>query len=211
MQRQSYEFVEVSDQNYQLPLKLEQRNPRLSRLPGLALMSALAAAVIGPQIALALTAIASPEIRAILENQPSVAIELALAFVFWTALVCLPLRSMLAAILCRRQVSIADGMIEVVDIAPFSRKTWRAPLASFDGIAHHVRSSLSGVRHEAILVHPDTRRNVILMVAAQIGDPELRELGQVLGLPRVSATRIYRFGGPSGGLTAQPALASATA
>ena len=211
MKRQTYDFVEVSGNLYQLPLKLKQSNPTLPRLPGLVLMSVLAIAVVGPQIALAAFAIASSEVRGALEEQPGVALELALAFACWTALICLPLRNMLAAILCHRHVDIANGAIEVVDSTPFSRRSWRSPVAAFDGIAHHVRSSLSGVRHEAILIHPDRRRNVVLMVAAQIGDPQLRELGRLLGLPHLSPTRVYDFGGPPDGYTPTPPLTSATA
>ncbi len=41
--------------------------------------------------------------------------------------------------------------------------------------------------------------SVVLMVAERIGEGEIRELAQVLGLPVISARRLYDFGGPRGG------------
>lgn len=195
MQRQAYEFVEVSDGQYHLPITLKQSNPKLARLPGLLLMATLAALVVGPQVGFAAYAFASSEVRETLIDHPMMAIELALGLAFWVGLVCWPLRNILAALLCHRLVDIRDGVVEVIDETPFSATTWRAPLAAFEGVALHLRSSLAGVRHEAILVHPNRNRSVILMVAEHIGERELDELCQVLALPRVPAGRIMDSAG----------------
>lgn len=199
MQRQTYEFVEVSDGQYLLPITLRQSNPKLSRLPGLLLMSTLAALIVVPQIVLAVYAFASPDVRTALLDHPMTGIELAIAFAFWVGLVCWPLRSIFMALICHRLVDIRDGQVEVIDETPFSASGWRLPLTTYEGIALHVRSSLSGLRHEAILVHPNRGRSIILMVAEHIGEPEIQELCRVLGVPQISASRLYDFGGPSAG------------
>jgi hypothetical protein len=199
MQRQTYEFVEVSDGRYQLPITLQQSNRKLAKLPGLLLMTTLAGLIVVPQIALAGYAVASPDIRAALIDHPIASIELAIALAFWICLVCWPLRAMFMALICHRRVDIRDGEVNVIDRTPFSTTAWRTPLTTYEGIALHLRSSLSGIRQEAILVHPNRAQSVILMVAEHIGDREIRELCRVLGLPRVSADRLYDFGGPSGG------------
>jgi len=211
MQRQTYEFVEVSDGRYDLPITLKQSNRKLARLPGLLLMTALAGLIVVPQIALAAYALASADVRATLVDHPMAAVELAIALAFWVCLVCWPLRGMLMALICYRQVDIRDGEVKVIDETPFSTSTWRAPITTYEGIALHLRSSLSGVRHEAILVHPSRARNVILMVAEQIGEREIRELCRVLGVPHISADRLYEFGGPSGGHKATNNLAPVAA
>jgi hypothetical protein len=203
MQRQNYEFVEFSGDRYELPITLRQSNAKLSRVPGLVLMLALAGAIVVPQIGLAVYALASSEIRAALIDQPMVSLELAIALVFWIGLVCWPLRNILAALISDRYVDIRDGEVRVVDKTPFSRTTWRMPLATYEGVALHLRSSLSGVRTEAVLVHPSRNRSVILMVAEHIGEREILELCRVLGLPRIPAGRLYDFGGPQGGLKAK--------
>ena len=127
-----------------------------------------------------------------------VTLELAIALAFWAGLVCWPLRNIFMALVSDRFVDIRDGEVNVVDETPFSESGWRMPLATYEGVALHLRSSLSGVRHEAVLVHPDRRRSIILMVAESIGEPEILELCGVLGLPRIPANRLYDNHSPSG-------------
>ncbi len=119
------------------------------------------------------------------------ALELALALVFWIALIIWPLRNILIALISDRLVDIRDGVVKVVDRTPFSTALWQMPLASFDGVALHTRSSLSGVRQEAVLVHPDRKRRIILMAADRIGIQEFESLCRVLSLPAVPAGRLY--------------------
>jgi hypothetical protein len=196
MQRQTYEFVDVSGGKYQLPITLKQSNPKLSRLPGLVLMTALAAIIVLPQIALAAYAVASSEVRSALIDQPLVALQLAAALALWVALVCWPLRNILMSLLSDRLVDIRNGDVTVIDKTPFSTVTWQMPLATYEGVALHIRSSLSGIRHEAILVHPNRSRSVILMVAQCIGEREILEVCRVLQLPNIPADRLYGLGPP---------------
>lgn len=150
-------------------------------------MATLAGLIVAPQIGLAAYAFASPEVRASLIDHPWATVELAVALLFWVGLVCWPLRSMLMALICHRSVEIRDGEVRVVDDTPFSTVAWRSPLTTYEGIALDVRSSLSGIRQEASLVHPNCNRSVVLMVAECIGDREIEELCRVFGLPRVPA------------------------
>jgi len=79
-----------------------------------------------------------------------------------------------------------------MDRTAFSKTLWQMPLATYEGVSVHVRSSLSGVRQEAVLVHPDRNRSIILMTAEHIGRREVEELCNLLSLPSVPAER--RFG-----------------
>ena len=196
MQRQTYEFIEVSDGQFPLPITLKQNNRKLARVPGLVLMTTLAGLIVVPQIVLAAYAFASPEVRASLIDHPWATVELAVALLFWVGLVCWPLRSMLMATICHRLVEIRDREVRVIDETPFSTVAWRAPLTTYEGIALDVCSSLSGVRYEATLVHPNSNRSVVLMVAERIGDREIEELCRIFGLPRLPAGRMRGFGPP---------------
>ena len=159
-------------------------------------MTTLAGLIVAPQIGLAAYAFASPEVRASLIDHPWVTVELAVALLFWVGLVCWPLRSILMALICHRSVEIRDGEVKVIDETPFSTVAWRAPLTTYEGIALDVRSSLSGIRQEATLLHPNCSRSVVLMVAERIGDREIDELCRVFGLPRLPAGRMRGFGPP---------------
>lgn len=170
MQRTTYEFVEVSNgHSLPSPIILRQNNRKFARLPGLLLMTTMAGLIVAPQIALAAYAFGSPEVRASLIAHPWATLELAVALCFWVGLVCWPVRSMLSALICHRFVEIRGGEVQVIDQTPFSTSLRRTPLTTYEGIALDVRLPLSGIRHEATLVHPDRRRSVILMVAEHIG------------------------------------------
>lgn len=171
---------------------LRQTNSKLTRVPGLVLMIILAALIIGPQVGFAAYAIASPEVRSAMIAHPMVAIELALALVFWVGLIVWPLRNIILALLSHREVDIRDGEVKVIDRTAFSKTFWRMPLATYEGVAVHVRSSLSGVRQEAVLVHPNKNRSIVLMTAEHIGAREVEELCDLLSLPSAPAER--RFG-----------------
>jgi hypothetical protein len=194
MQWQSFEIIEVSDGAYRLPIVIRQSNSKLARLPGLFLMIVLAALIVVPQLGFAAYAFASSDVRGAMMTHPTVALELSVALAFWIGLIVWPLRNILIALISDRFVDIRDSEVRVLDRMAFSSSLWQMPLASFEGVALHVRSSLSGVRQEAVLVHPDRNRSVILMAAEHIGAKEIEELCQVLSLPAVPAARLYDFG-----------------
>lgn len=194
---QDTSIVDHKDSEVQNLTLRTQVSHRFSQIPGLIFMSALALFTVLPQIGFAGFALASPETRSIIVNDPMIAIELALAAAFWALLVVWPLCRLLGAVFCERHVEIADGVVKVVDQSPFSRTLWSLPVWSYDGVAHHVRSTLSGVHHEAVMVHVDRRRNIILASAPTLGQAEIREFCRLLLLPEVPAGRVYGFGGPS--------------
>jgi hypothetical protein len=177
-----------------LPITIRQTNSKLAQLPGLMLMTALAALIVLPQLGFAVYALASAEVRVALFEHPRAAVELALALALWVGLIIWPLRNILIALISDRLVEIRDGAIMVMDRTPFSTTLWQTPLASFDGVALHTRTSLSGVRQEAILVHPNRSRSVILMAADRIGSGEFDSLCEILNLPVVPAGLLYDLG-----------------
>lgn len=193
MRRQGFEVIEVSSGPYRLPITLRQTNTKLSRVLGLVLMIILAAMIVGPQVGFAAYAIASPDVRNALITHPMIAIELALALVFWVGLIAWPLRDILLALLSDRVVDIRDGEVKVMDCRDFSKTLWSMPLATFEGVAVHVRTTLSGVRQEAVLVHPNRNRSIILMTAEHIGVREVEDLCNLLSLPSAPAERRYGF------------------
>jgi hypothetical protein len=188
-----FERIESSGKTFDQPIVLHQSNPRASRIPGLILMLVLAGAIVIPQIGFAGYAVVSPTIRNTLKQQPIIAVELALALAFWAILIVWPLRTILIALMSDRIVDIRDGIVSVVDRAPFASQHWQAPLAVFEGVALYTRSSLSGVRQEAVLVHPERYRSLILATGERIGADELERLSSALHLPLISAERLYEL------------------
>jgi hypothetical protein len=194
MQRQAFELIEVSGDPSGLPITIRQTNSKLAKLPGLFLMSVLAALVVLPQLGFAIYAFTSADVRQALITHPAVAVELALAFVFWIGLIVWPLRNILIALISDRFVDIRDGQVQVIDRTPFSTSLWQMPLAGFDGVALNTRSSLSGVRQEVVLVHPNRNRSIILAAADRIDGQEFDRLCRALSLPVVPASLLYDLG-----------------
>lgn len=91
-----------------------------------------------------------------------------------------------------RTVTIARDAISVRDEGPFGQKSWRQPLGAYRGIAHHVRSSLSGTRHELLLIHPDPTRTLLLRAADKISQAEIDELTVLLGCREIAPQVFYR-------------------
>ncbi|MET0640525.1 MAG: hypothetical protein ABWZ19_10960 [Hyphomicrobium sp.] len=174
---------------------IRQSNAKLAKVPGLVLMTVLAALIVLPQLGFAVYALSSPEVRNALILHPVVAVELALALVFWAGLIVWPLRKLVMALISDRLVDIRDGDVKVVDRTPFSTSLWQTPLASFEGVALHSRSSLSGVRQEAILIHPNRSRSIILMAAERIDSSEFDRLCRALNMPVVPAEWLYDLKG----------------
>ncbi len=199
MQQQSPEFVVISGAMYQLPITLRRSEPKIAKLPGLLLMATLAALIVLPQIGLAVYAVASPELRAVLVANPIAAVELAIALVFWAALVCWPLRNIVIAMASDRIIDIRNGDVMVVDRTPFSTLGWRMPLSTYAGVSVKIRTSLSSVVRDVILVHPDASRSVTLATAEQVGQGEILELCRILGLPLLRTDAATGVNGPSGG------------
>lgn len=206
MQRHASISAGISTGSSHLPITRRLRTPDFARLPGLSLVTALAALIVLPQIGLAAYAMASPAFRTALAAQPIAALELAAAFAFWAGLVCWPLRKIIVALASDRIIDIRDGEVAVVDNSIFTTCAWRLPLATYEGIATRARASLTGLRHEVCLVHPDVARSLVLATAEQFGDGEVRELSRILELPVLPPDRHRSAGGPGGGHRVQTDL-----
>jgi hypothetical protein len=126
-----------------------------------------------------------------LSERPFSVVQIGLGIAVWCALFVLPVRDVVMRLGSRRTVRIEDGTVQVADKTPFGETKWSMPLASYQGIAHHTRASLSGLRHELILVHPDPAKNVLLAVGDRIHQSTLDRAKDLLRLPEVPARALY--------------------
>lgn len=170
-----------------LPFSVDLGTPGIARilLIGIALpLSAMALAPFG-------LLVADAPARTVLLARPESAIPLFLGFVTVATLAGLLLRRAAAGLGRSRKIEIADGDVTVTDIGPFRRRQWRESMTAFDGLAHHIRASVSGSRHELILVHPDRDRSLLLRVAPRISQSEIAATSALLGVPEVPARALY--------------------
>jgi hypothetical protein len=175
----------------QLPIRLEQSTSRSSIALRLLLLLPALVIVAVPLALLAAHAIAQPTALNFLANHPFASAQIALAAAVCTLLFVYPLHRLLARAGAARLVDISRETVSVTERGPFRTRTWSAPTASYRGIAHHVRSSLSGVRHEMVLIHTDPARHVLLAASDKISANTLAQTAALLGLAEVHARELY--------------------
>lgn len=140
-------------------------------------------------------AMLSPAARILIEQHPVQGFEILAAIGFLIYLVALPTKRLIDRLATTRTVEIGHGMVTVTEGGYFRSWAWSAPLASFTGVAHHVRASLSGTRHELILVHPERGKSVLLCVAPRTSQSEVDRVAALLGHKQVAPSELYRFKG----------------
>lgn len=174
-----------------LPIQLEQSTSHASVVLKALLMVPALAAVAVPLALLGAHAIAEPAPFAMLAEHPMEAVQIGLGLTLWCALFVWPLRLVLARAGAARVIAITADMVRVTERGPFRSTSWAEPLGTYRGVAHYVRTSLSGVRHEMILVHADPRRHVLLAAAPSIPQSLLTHTASLLNLPEIAARDLY--------------------
>jgi hypothetical protein len=177
----------------QLPLRLTQT---CSQRAAVALLVLVVPAALGGTVAalaVVLQALLAPDARAVVEQHPALGLEILVAIGIVIYLLALPTSRLVARLSRTRTVEIADGFVSVTEGGQFRSCAWTAPLASFTGVAHHVRASLSGTRHELILVHPTRAMSVLLSVAPRTSQSEVDRVATLLGHKEVPPSELYRF------------------
>ncbi len=187
-----------------LPLSVEQKSSRASAAIMLLLLVPAVLMVLVPVGLLA--AFAAPALWAAAEH-PVAAAQVILGLGVWTLLFVVPAKRIVQRFGAGREVRIEQGVVAVRERGLFGSRSWTAPLSDFRGIAHHVRSTLSGVRHELVLVHGDRAKSVLLHAGDPLSQASIDGAAALLGLPHVPAGTLYRFGAaPRSAATPMPAL-----
>lgn len=164
------------------------RGPAVTRL--LLILPAMAIFFVPLSLVIANAAGDASPLASISERPLSV-LQIGLGIAIWCGIFLLPVRDIVMRLGSERTVMIDGGRVEVSERTPFGTNRWSAPLSTYAGIAHHVRTSLSGLRHELVLVHADPAKNILLAVADRIPQTKLDRAKQLLGLPEVPARALY--------------------
>lgn len=187
-----------------LPLRLSQAcSPRAPAFY-LALVVPVALAALVAAVAIVSSAIVAPDTRALMQQRPTLAVEILCAIAFLSYLAVLPTKRLIARLATKRIVEIANGVVKVTEGGHFQTWAWSAPLASYRGVTHHVRASLSGTRHEVILVHPERDKSILLCVATRTSQGEVDRVAALLGQHQIPPSELYRFKGLWPRMVTQP-------
>ena len=110
----------------------------------------------------------------------------------WLALFAWPIAVRIGRAATRREVEITSREVRVLDHHLLGHQSWSEPFHRYSGLTHRVRSSLSGTRHELILVHPNPARSVLVRASTRISATEIEATAAVFGCPEIAPRVIYR-------------------
>lgn len=167
-------------------LSIEQLPARRSTGVLLALLLLFGAVLLSPFYMIATAALADQALRDAVSTRPLASLQILTGLAFWLVLLGFPIYRLLNALTRSRTIELADGCVTVVDRAFGDAKSWSAPVTEFLGVAPYLRASLSGVRHELVLVHPDRARSVLIAMAPRLMQSEVDQVALALGLPELA-------------------------
>lgn len=186
-----FETVIPSISEAVLPVRLEQKAPILRPALFLAFAVPFAALFLVPIATIALHVVADPATRANLMIHPGRALLMATGLLFVVVLCLWPLLSLVERIGRKRIVLLDRKDVSITDRGLFGSQSWHQPLSTYLGLAHHVRSTHSGIRHELILIHAEPYAHVLLAIGPHFTHDDLRTLANRLSIPIVPPTVLY--------------------
>lgn len=175
-----------------LPIHFTQTGSSLTAIGLLALALPGAALTLLPFGMVAAAAAEQPAALAILTGNPAAMVQLGLGLIISLALLAVPFHAGLARLYKRRQISISPNGVTVSERGLLGTRHWACPLDAFRGVTYHIRASLSGARHELILLHQDPSRHLLLHIAEPPAGMSADQVASLLGLPVLPARDLYR-------------------
>lgn len=181
-----------------VPLVFEQPQAGPERLFLAIVVGLILGALLTPFWLIGARLAADPAARAIVAGDPALGLQLGLGLAILLAMFGWPLASLARGALLKGRITIDKGVVYGVERGIFGVRDWIEPLAAYSGVRHRVRSSLSGVRHEIWLVHPQHRRCVLLATAPRISDDAVADAARLFGLAEIPSREAVSFASERG-------------
>ncbi len=185
------QFVET-EANETSKLSVTQRTCWLTAALQVVLLVPIVVLVLVPFVALTADAIAEPTARERLSSAPFNALGAAIGVAVWVFMFGNPAWKALRRLNWQRQLSITDTEAVVSDRSLLGNRQWSEPLRNYRGLSHHVRTTLSGTRHELILVHRNPSNCLLVAVADNIGHEQLEDFARKLGVDVLPSGVLFR-------------------
>jgi len=168
----------------ELPLTLELRGSRTSAALFLSLLIMALLAVLLPITLTLGSALAGPTSGGAFAEQPAATAKIAAGALLWCVLWSWPIGRFWKRLTLRQVITLTPaGRVQVETRGLVFSSRQDNPLNAYRGIAHNVRSSLSGTRHELILEHSAPQRSLLLHTAPLLTDVQTQQLAVLLGCP----------------------------
>lgn len=170
-----------------LPITHVEEASRTGILLRLAVLVPVAGSVLVP---VGLVAAHASDVYGAARDNPLALAQLGAGIVIWCLMFCWPVAVLVRRFGRIRTTLVTDRTVVVTDRSVFGTTTRSYRLADFDGLAHFVRTSLGGVRHDLALVEPAGGRTVVFMSADRIARETVDTAARLLGLPEITAAEV---------------------
>ncbi|CFX38775.1 protein of unknown function [Candidatus Filomicrobium marinum] len=194
----SFETVSITAHRDGLPAHIEQRVCNTAALAQLFFLLPVLGLFAAPYLVLGVGFVSEPIFSEVVAERPSAFLAVLAGFGMGGILLGLPTVRCLRRLGKRREITLTNSYVEVDDRNLWGASKWGCPLREFSGVTHHIRTNVSGVRHELILVHPVSRRCLLLRIGDQISLEDTQSLADLLGLPMLSASALFARRSPQG-------------
>jgi hypothetical protein len=173
-------------------LRIEPPKARWTTVLGLGAACAVVLSLVGGIFLVTTEALSKPDALHLALAQPLATLQIVAGLMLLTALVLVPVRRLIAGVGHGGSIEIDGGIVRIEERGLFSSRTFDEPLDAYCGVAHRIRTTLSGLRHEIVLVHPDARRDVV--IALDRIEPAATPASMIarLGLPQIAPADIAR-------------------
>jgi len=171
-------------------LVIEQLPARRTTGMLLAVLLLVAAVLLSPFYMIATTALADQALRDAVSTRPLASLQILTGLAFWLVLLGFPIYRLVNALTRSRTIEISGRQVTVIDRAFGGDQSWSAPVSEFLGVAPHLRASLSGVRHELVLLHPDRTRSLLIAMQPRLVQSEVDRVVSALGLTELAPQMI---------------------
>lgn len=196
MRFSSFETVSITAHRDGLPAHIQQRACTITALAQLVFLLPVLGLFAAPYLVLGVGFVSEPAFSEVVSERPGAFLAVLAGLGVGSVLLGLPIVRCLSRLGKRRDITLTTSYVEVEDRDIWGRAHWACPLQDFSGVAHHVRTHVSGTRHELILVHPVSRCCVLLRIGDQISLEDTQSLADLLGLPMLSASVLFAWRPP---------------
>ena len=170
-----------------LPFCVVERRPRLAALAKIVMLSLAALTGAAPIIMVTALSAATPNAFQKVAENPLIGVQLVTGLLFWIVLLAVPFWRLVRTAGLERKVAVGADAVTIAERGFFGSREQSLPLTSYRGIAHRIRASLSGTRHELVLVGPTARANVVIASAARLSETDIERMCRMTGLPSIAA------------------------
>lgn len=173
-------------------IRIERSRANWTTVVGVVSALTMGVSLFGGMILVASQALSEPETLNLALARPMATLQIVAGMLLLATLLLVPVRRMLASVGRTGLIEIDGRSVRVRENGLLAERAFTEPLAAYEGVAHRIRTTISGVQHEIILVHTDARRDVVIPLDATQRNMTPAAMMAQLGLPEIAVADVSR-------------------